>query len=443
MSKISLIIKREYSSRVKKKSFIIMTILGPILMVGLMALIIWISKSENEPQKIMVVQQEGDYFSSMKNSENYQFENFDSMSEADAKKVFKESAYTSLLYIPSDIINQKRCLFFFKKQPSSSVARSIERQIEKIVEVEQARQFKIDPKTFKEINKDFSLAMTKFSSTGEEDQSFKQKALVGFIFGIMTFMFIFMYGIQVMKSVIEEKTNRIVEVIITSVKPFQLMMGKIIGVALVCLTQAGLWVLLSTALFSVTKSTLSSDNMQKIQEIQMQQTDVMAKQDGMPRLQPKVGTWEFDNPEHIMNRINWPLMLGSFFFYFLCGYLLYSALFAGIGTLIDQESDSQQFMMPVTLPLMGAYIIAIMMLDNPESKAAFWGSLIPLTSPILMPIRLAMGEVASWELIVSMILLIAGFIGTTWLAGKIYRTGILMYGKKMTYKEVWKWIKYS
>ncbi len=442
MNKIGLIVAREYVTRVKKKSFILMTLLGPLLLAGVMALVIWIGLSENNDQRILVIDDTHGAFRGLENGDNYTFFYMDELPIDEAKNAFKDSDYTSILHIPESILTNNRPLLYFKDQPSSIVQKRIEKEVERIVEDEKLKLYNIDKNDYKRVKTTFNLAMIKFSEDGGEEEVSGEKAVVGFMFGIAIYMFIFLYGVQVMRGVIEEKNNRIVEVIISSVKPFQLMMGKIIGIALVSLTQFVLWIVLSFTFITASQQILFQDKLEQAGAMQMQKSTEMIDQGGFNK--QDISPLDLTNPNHIVNRINWPLMLGLFIFYFLGGYLLYSSLFAAIGAAVDNETDTQQFMLPVTIPLVFAYFLSITIVENPESPAAFWGSIIPFTSPIIMMIRVAMGLDPGeyWQLGLSMILLIGGFIFTTWLAGKIYRTGILMYGKKVNYKEIWKWIRY-
>jgi ABC-2 type transport system permease protein len=262
---------------------------------------------------------------------------------------------------------------------------------------------------------------------------------VGFGTGILIYLFIFLYGVQVMRGVVEEKTSRIVEVIISSVKPFQLMLGKIIGIAMVGLTQFILWTILTFILVFIGQFFF-------IQELNI--TDNPVVQQTMPTMPGQMKAtqnFNYSEAKEILNDLqNIPFLkiISAFIFYFLGGYLLYSAMFAAIGAAVDNEADTQQFMAPVTIPLVFAFIAGQFIIQNPEGPLSFWLSIIPFTSPVVMMVRLPF-EVPLWELFLSMALLVAGFIFMTWLAGKIYRTGILMYGKKATYKELWKWLRYS
>jgi ABC-2 type transport system permease protein len=253
-------------------------------------------------------------------------------------------------------------------------------------------------------------------------------------------MFIFMYGVQVLRGVIEEKSNRIIEVIISSVKPFQLMMGKIIGIALVGLTQFILWVVLTLSITAAAQTFILKDKYSSeevLKEVNMS-TQLMQQTQNTKNIRNVDSNEILD----ILKQINYTLILLVFLFYFMGGYLLYGAMFAAIGAAVDNEADTQQFMLPITIPLVFAFIVAQMAMQNPEGPMAFWFSIVPFTAPVVMMVRVAYA-VPVWELVLSMILLTITFILTTWLAARIYRVGILMYGKKPTYKEMWKWIFYK
>ncbi|MBO7481490.1 MAG: ABC transporter permease, partial [Bacteroidales bacterium] len=272
----------------------------------------------------------------------------------------------------------------------------------------------------------------------EKESSTTVAMIIGYICGFLIYMFIFMYGSMVMNGVIEEKSNRIVEVIVSSVKPFQLMLGKIIGVALVGITQFVLWVMLTLGIVSVTYAVLQKDFSTADLNPQTQimgstltdatdvNTDDMAK---------------FDDIMKAMNSVNYVGLLLMFLFYFIGGYLLYAGMFAIAGSAVDNETDTQQFMLPITVPLLLAIFVMLSAINNPNGSLAYWFSIIPFTSPIVMLVRIPFG-VPFTDIIISMVLLVATFIAMTWLAAKIYRVGILMYGKKTNYKELWKWLKY-
>jgi len=267
---------------------------------------------------------------------------------------------------------------------------------------------------------------------------------IGYAGGFLIYMFIFLFGAQVMRGVIEEKTNRIVEVIVSSVKPFQLMMGKILGIACVGLAQFILWVILTFGIVSAGMAVMSPKLAPKLQE-QVQVTDIM--QTGVDNAEAKVDLKEEISDDMIksvmrsIRSVNYVVIIGVFIFFFIGGYLLYGSLFAAIGAAVDNETETQQFMAPITIPLVLGLIVLMSTVKDPDGTVAFWFSIIPFTSPVVMMARIPAG-VPYWEVALSMSLLVLTFIGSTWLAGKIYRTGILMYGKKITYKELWKWLKY-
>jgi ABC-2 type transport system permease protein len=263
--------------------------------------------------------------------------------------------------------------------------------------------------------------------------------VVGYVSALLIYLFIFLYGVQVMRGVIEEKTNRIIEVVISSVKPFELMMGKILGIAFVGLTQFLLWVALSAAVsVAVTNVVLPRLEKPATEKQLMEKVDSSSEQ----AEKIKKDSGKLGKLVNALSTVNTPLILACFLFYFIGGYLLYSSLFAAIGAAVDNETDTQQFMMPVTIPLVMSFVVAQVILAHPESQMALWMSIIPFTSPIIMMVRLPFNPPA-WQIALSMAMLILGFLGTTWLASRIYRVGILMYGKKVTYKELSKWLFYK
>lgn len=442
MNKILLILQREYLTRVKKKSFIIMTILGPILMAAVATAPVLIAKYSGDTlNKIMVVDERPDIFTTvLPGSETIHFVN-SPMSLDSAKKSFDPEKYYGILYVPADVMrNPGGVMLFTEKQANLNVTTYIESTLEKQIEADKLKAEGIKQETLQSIETKVDLKT--LSLKGEENSAALATA-VGFISGVLIYMFIILYGVQVMRGVIEEKTNRIVEVMISSVKPFQLMMGKIIGIALVGLTQFLLWVVLTLVFSSVASNLLLDKKMEAKVVAQQMHTGGIDKSSleelgATPTTKEDAISKVFDQ----LSAINYPLIIGCFFIYFLGGYLLYSALFAAVGAAVDNETETQQFMLPVTLPLVFSFIIAQSIIQNPDSSLGFWFSIIPFTSPVVMMVRIAFG-VPPWELGLSIGLLILGFLGTTWLAGKIYRTGILLYGKKVTYKELAKWLFYK
>ena len=421
MNKTLLIIKREFLVRVKKKSFIIMTILAPILMASLIIVPVLLSDTDQQKRLIGVHDNNPEKLSSdLKDSENIHFTLLDD-TEIDVFMTDPEqSNYYALLKIDSSNFT-----LYCSQQVGLNLRNSIENQLEQITERNKLKNAGINIEIIEEAKTDINIETKIVSSEGNTTSSSTEASIgIGFMTGILIYMFIFMYGTMVMRGVIEEKTNRIVEIIISSVKPFQLMIGKIMGVALVGLTQFLLWIVLTIFISSVAEFMFIDSS-----EI----SDSLNAADKSVVLQEVT---------RLTGGIDLVLIFISFIFYFLFGYLLYSSLFAAVGSAVDAEADTQQFMLPITIPLIFSFLLIQPVMDNPDGMLAFWLSIIPLTSPIIMMARLPFG-VESWQLILSMIILVIGFIATTYLAAKIYRTGILMYGKKISYKELWKWITYK
>lgn len=433
MNKIGLIIQREYLTRVKKKSFLIMTIVGPLLMAALMIVPIWLALKDKDIQIIEVIDETGQFINQFENTNELLFEHqFKSI--ATAKDSFYDEKYTSILHITSTNKNAEVALFY-KKQPGISTIKHIESSLEKAIKnIELKKRFDISKSQLETIQPNVTVKTIYRDIDGdEESKSSTISTFLGIGGAVMIYFFIFMYGIQIMRGVIEEKTNRIVEIIISSVKPFQLMMGKIIGIALVGLTQFTLWIILTSVIYSAI-GTIFSANMQP--DAAMEQ--LMANQANI-EVEPNKALEKIDA---IISEIPIVKLLTAFLFYFISGYLLYGALLAAVGSAVDNETDTQQFMMPITIPLIFSFVMAQTIMENPDGALAFWLSIIPFTSPIIMMVRIPFG-VETWEIVLSMALLVMGFIGTTWLAARIYKTGILMYGKKITYKELWKWLSYK
>jgi ABC-2 type transport system permease protein len=438
MNKIFLIIRREYLARVRKKSFIIMTILGPLLIGGIFSSTFLLNKVDNEKHTIVVLDRTNLFNGKFKSDERLNFIYLDESLDSLRTKS-KSMGYFGVLYIPeTDKLNllEKSVVLYSETQPSLDILSKIKFTLEKEINTAKYVAAGIDEKKLGEIKTDVDIQTRDLKN---KETSSGITTGLGFAGGLLIYMFIFIYGAMVMRGVMEEKMSRIVEVIISSVKPFQLMMGKIIGVALVGLTQFLLWVILSSAVISFVTMTFSKSDKEKIE--QMAKVNSGQTDDHADLVNKQQTPMVMNKLSFIMESINFPLILASFIFYFLAGYLLYSALFAAIGSAVDSETDTQQFMLPVTLPLILSYIVSISVINNPTGPVAFWFSMIPLTSPIVMMVRIPFG-VPGWQLALSMALLILGFIFTTWLAGKIYRTGILMYGKKVSYRELAKWIRY-
>ncbi len=415
-----------------------MTVIGPLLMALLMVAPILISKfSKDNHYKIKVIDEAPKIFTTlMPSNEEFLFVN-DTISLKEAKKAFDVEEDYGILYVPADYIkNAGGIVLITEKQANVQVKAYIEKALQKQIETAKLKSKGIEESTLESIKTNINL---KTQTLGGIKSNTELTTAVGFIAGILIYMFIFLYGVQVMRGVIEEKTNRIVEVIISSVKPFELMLGKIIGVALVGLTQFLLWIVLTVTISAgVTTLFTAKTSGAEIVRTQSPASHIATESNDQENISKEDIASIFEN----MDSINFPLIIGCFLFYFLGGYLLYSALFAAIGAAVDNETETQQFMFPVTIPLIFSFIIAQSIITNPDSQLGFWFSIIPFTSPVVMMVRIAFG-VPVWQIALSMSLLVVGFVFTTWMAAKIYRTGILLYGKKATYKEILKWLFYK
>ncbi len=453
MGNISTIISREYSTRVKKKSFIIMTLLTPLIFVALFLIPVLIMGNEDkEFKKIAVIEDGTNIFKGViRDRDDADFVYLENTDVNSLKNTFEEAGYYGILYISPVVTNVPQAVqLISKKQPPMDLLNYIERTLETDIENKKLKAYNIEDidKILKSVQTDVSIQTIRIDDEGETKETNTGISMVmAYVGAFMMYMVVLLFGVQVMRGVFEEKNNRIVEVIISSVKPVELMMGKIIGIALVGLTQFAVWILLSFAILTVVKSTVLPDDPQQISEqitsSVMSQTGVDPESEEVQEVldlsaQEKEFARLFSN---LMN-VNWPLILTSFFFYFIFGYLLYASVFAAVGSAVDTDSDTQQFMFPIMLPIILGLFVAMGTMENPESSLAFWFSMIPFTSPIVMMARIPF-EVPVWEVIVSVVVLIATFIGFIYLAAKIYRVGILMHGKKVTYKEMWKWIRYK
>ena len=446
MNKLFLIIQREYFSRVKKKSFLVMTILGPLLMAGVITVPIWMSMRDKTEHQIFVLDHSGLFVDKIPNTKELKF-TYGAESIDAAKARLKGDTYDMVMEIDIEAINNEKTTphLYFKKEPGINTQQYIANTMENILFDYRLQGDSIDVGKIERARRPVEVKTMKVDDDGNmKKTSVETNMIVGFTLAIAIYMMIFLYGAQVMRGVIEEKTNRIVEVIVSSVKPFQLMLGKIIGVAMVGLTQFLLWIVLtlviSTFVTGVLLKDQISDKAKQEQQIEKaMKNDITARTDKMEKVKTPNDTIDIlDNLE----KIDAPYIAFSFAFYFLFGYLLYAALFAAIGSAVDSESDTQQFMIPVTAPLILSFAIAQVVATDPDSGLGQFFSIFPLTSPIVMMVRLPFG-VPIWEQAVSMVVLVLGFLFFTWVAGKIYRTGILMYGKKTSWKELGKWLFYK
>lgn len=446
MSKIWLITQREYVTRVKKRSFIIMSILGPVLITAFFGFIFYMASAEDTNlRKIAVIDSSKVFINKIPDTKYLHFEYKENVGLDQMKKDLKKSDYYGVLYISPVIAYSPGAVQFYSfQQPSIGTMQYISTAIEKELREQKLLSYNIPNinHILKSIETHVDVQTIKMSGTGEEkitDKSIKMWA--AYISSLMIYMFILMYGVQVMRGVIEEKTSRIVEVVISSVKPFQLMMGKVLGVAMAAITQFIIWVVLSYFFVTLIQAAFMPD--MSAASVANQPQDIMATSKAVAQVQqsPQINP-QLANAFSILDKVDFYVMISSFLFYFIGGYLLYASLFAAVGAAVDNETDTQQFVFPVTIPLIIGIIVMINAFQNPDSSIAFWFSMIPFTSPIVMMARIAYG--VPWpQALISMSLLIITFIVTIWLAGKIYRTGILMYGNKASFKEMIKWLKYK
>jgi ABC-2 type transport system permease protein len=462
MSKIGLIIGREYLTRVRKKTFIIMTVLGPLIYAGIFIGIGFMAQTGDKGvSEIAVVEYDRNgqpvpdslqfFRNVIPDKDNIKFTYLNNVRLPDILKVFKETQYDGVLFLSQNLISgghNASVDFYYRKPPSTGLESHISKSVESYLFNNKLSTKNISPEDIQSMETNITLNRTDWKNWPNKKQDATDMMRgIGYASGILIYMFIFMFGAQVMQGVFEEKSNRIIEVIISSVKPFQLMMGKVIGIGLIGLTQFAIWIILTFGITTVAQQIIFSQ--QKSAAVQMAvPKDIMNNStDNMPavaNLSPAAGGTSnmITNIIGQFKQANIFFVICAFIFYFIGGYLLYGSLFAAIGAAVDSQTDTQQFMFPITIPMVFGLIVAMNSFNNPSGAITIWCSIIPLTSPIVMMARIPFG-VPFIQLITSALLLILTFVGSIWMAGKIYRTGILMYGKKASYKELWKWLRYK
>ncbi len=431
MNKVWLIIQREFLNRVLKKSFLIATILIPLIFPAIIGLLVYVSKEQDKHAKKEVILYVDESATFKPDTSRYSFISISGSLE-DAKKIYMQSESYGLLYIPTFQLSKPEGITLYTKiNPSIDDVNNIESLFEGQIKDLKMLKLKIDKKLLDSLTTNVHIKTVKVSEGGQEKSSNSiVMSSIGMTCGILMYMFIFIYGAQIMQGIIEEKMSKVVEVIVSSVRPFQLMMGKIIGLASVGLLQFLIWIILISTLTFGVFGYFGIDPPQQ-QALQQISSDAAAQQAAMSS----------EVTKNINEFLALPLtsIFLTFLFYFVGGYLLYGALFAAVGSSVDSPAEAQQFMFPITIPLLISYMSLFMfILKNPHGPVSFWLSIIPFTSPIAMIGRIAFG-VPAWELALSMILLIAGFLLTTWVAGRIYRVGILMHGTKVSYKVMARW----
>jgi ABC-2 type transport system permease protein len=433
MNKIWLVIKREYLTRVRNRTFILSTILLPLFFIGFIFASAYFSIKSTQKQKVAVSDSNGIFKNNFQNSDLISYEFPADINENN----FKEKGYSAFLKIPENYnSNADSISLISTKQLGIESEDKIKDQINDAIRNQAFLQNNIDKKVLDSINKINEDGMYKFRTVVKQgNKTEKSNAAlsygIGYGSGFLIYITLFIYGAAVMRGVMEEKMNRIAEVIISSVRPFQLMMGKILGIAAVGITQLLIWIVLIVLLSSISTSFFSADTLQHAQ----------AMNAGMGAGGNSTAAMNFLNAKSTFLSANWALIIPCFLFYFLGGYLFYASLFAAVGSVVNEDpQEAQSLMLPITMPIILSFIIMTTAVGKPDAPISVWGSIIPFSSPIVMMGRIPSGNVPVWQLIVSMLSLIAGFILTTMLAAKIYRTGILLYGKKVTFKEMGKWL---
>ncbi len=433
MNKILLIANREYTTRVKNKTFLLSTFLLPIVFVGLIAGTTILAIKGQDKHKIAVIDSSNYFKGVLKNSGSISFEFLNGVDTTN----YEAKGYTDILVLPTIQNNKLNYILRSPKQVGSKVSGEIDDKINKALQDKMLFANGLNNAMLDSIRQSAPKAeMNEINGTGEKVDS-AQSGVVGTVCGFLIYFMMLIYGTQVMRGVMEEKTNRIAEVIVSSVKPMQLMLGKILGIGAVGLTQFILWIVLITGLVYGAQLFISADVMHQVQQMQQ----MSGRPGAMANAQQfSEGAQNIFEMKQKAAMIPWGLLIPCFLFYFFGGYLFYAALFASVGCMVNEDpQDAQSLMFPITMPIIFGFVIMQSTIQNPNSALAFWGSIIPFTSPIVMMARIA-SHPPAWQIILSMLLLIGGFLFTGWMAGKIYRIGILMYGKKGNWKEMMKWV---
>ena len=436
--KIGIIIEREYLTRVKKRSFLLITFLAPIFFAALMFLpgILMLNSEKFDSKKTIAVCDESTLFTGKFKDTDVNTFIYEEKDITDVKNLVREGVYDGVLYIPGTSLTLPvNAEIYSMNQIPMTLTDYINTTMKTVIEHQKLLASGIDPDIVKAANTTVYVQSIRMS----EDENVEKKSfgefefLLGIALAMVIYFVIFIFGSQVMRGVIEEKTNRIIEVIISSVKPFELMMGKIIGIALVGLTQFLLWGILTTGIYVAVAQFLPTQEVFSTGTVMTEQIAEVAANTDTEQVLTKV----FD----VIHSINFKAILWCFLFYFIGGYFLYSAMFAAVGSAVDNETDTQQFVTPISMLLIIPMVCSTIIANAPDSSLSLWLSMIPFTSPVAMMLRIPFG-VPIWQVVTSVALLFVTFIIFTWLAGKVYRTGILMYGKKVSWKEIIKWIKY-
>ncbi len=442
MSNTFIIIQREFNERVRKKSFIITTVLMPVLVIALMvAPALIMQYAGGDAKRIAVIDESGLIAPQLQNDEELIFEPTD-LTVDEARKELTE--HYAVLTIGSDILtNPSDVRFYVNSSSSITVESNIAQQLEHILETEKLKGYHIDnlQQILDEVKTSVTMQTFRNDKSQDEDtqaQSSIAATAIGYILSFILYMFLLIYGAMVMQSVIDEKNSRVLEVMVSSVRPFELMMGKILGIASVAVVQIVIWGVLICGVGAVVMPQLMPDEMlagvEAVQSGTAQATEIAAATDFDPEMMQALAT--ATDMGYVLK------IFISLLLFVLGGYLLYSAMFAAVGSAVDNVQDAQQLQTPITIPIILALLMMIAVIRDPNSQLAFWFSMIPLTSPVVMVARIPY-DIPMWEIILSLAILYTSFIGMVWVAAKIYRVGIFMYGKKPNFKELWKWVRYK
>ena len=455
---INVIIGREYMTRVKKKSFLLTTFLGPVFFAAMCILpSVIMFMTTDKGKEVAVVDQSGIVMPYMTSNETTTYTDYTGMPVDSAKSRCSELGLDALVVVsPLDSVKRTVSVEAYSGKPMSvDMKDAIRSRVNEAVEEYRLESYRIEGlrQIIEDVKADVSVSTFTLDDSGEEKiTSSEVYMMISLVLSIIIYMFIVMFSAMVMQSVIEEKSSRVVEVLVSSVKATELMFGKIIGVACVALTQFFLWVVLTAVLVLAFGSFVGFDSIAESASVQTEQMTQMTEGMGvdpaaldasgmnMQVSLPEEGTSEMAAVIETIKDINYPMILISFVVYFVLGYLLYASLFAAIGSAVENEADTQQLQLPVTIPLLLAFFIAFYAFKSPDSQVVFWGSVIPFTSPIVMLARIPFG-VPAWELVLSIVLLVLTFLLIAYLSAKIYKIGILMFGKKTSFKDLYKWLK--
>ena len=435
MNKILLIFSREFKSRISNRSFIIMSILGPILIAGILIIPLWLEKMEKtRVRQVAVVDETNILGETIKNFENYKFSVIPEITVEDIRKDFANSGYDAVVFIPKNIYSSNMCVIYSNVWVDNALKAYVGYSMRRDLEYMALLKEKVTVETIKRVSTPVFVGVQKWSNEGnyiDEEISLTKKSTIALTAAIILYIFIFMYGVLVLRGVIEEKASRVVEIIVSSVRPVQLMAGKIIGIGTVGLMQFIVWLILTFGIVWGAQVVLFPEtyNPTPLPEL----TETLQNTQGKAQLSSQSNNIEYAvNLFQSLDGINWTVMVTAFILFFIFGYLLYASIFAGIGAVLDQDSETQQFILPVTLPLILSLLLIHSIISNPSGDIALWLSFIPFTSPIVMLARIPFG-VPYWHVTVSALLLIVTCIGTVIFASKMYRSGLLLYGKKVTF----------